>query len=204
MSSIQESIAIRLLKVFKESWHWDKDARSTASREHRVNYLISQPTLYKFTSCFSSGKKWREKRENQNCLLPILPQHRQKSHPPAAAGGRSPSNINKARFAARYFSRIVSIKQKWKSWASWHSLMKPCSSAPQQAYCHHFGVLSLKSTRFCMLQVWGCQHAHPTPWEVLQIFTLPPAYLMAHLCLSIQTHSWLYVKQHTLHSNRII
>lgn len=36
---------------------------------NRVNYLISQPTLHKFTSCFSSGKKWREEKSQPELLI---------------------------------------------------------------------------------------------------------------------------------------
>lgn len=152
--------------------HWCSKNHSTGTRmpapaaslEHRVNYLISQPTLHKYTSCFSSGK-WREERGNHNCLCLHCPSTGRNPALPLQPVADCPPMLTRPGFQPGYFSRTVSIK-----WSGNHGLIgtawwNPAAVPHSKLTVTILESSVLKASAFCMLQVWGCQHTHPTPCQ---------------------------------------
>lgn len=115
-----------------------------------------------------------------------------------------PPTLTRAGLQPRYFSRTVSIK-----WSGNHGLLgtawwNPAAHAPQQAHCHHFAGLGLKST--CCLRAAGvkmpARTADTAPRKHCRssLFCQHISWLIIFVWAP-KTHSWLYVKQHAPHSN---
>lgn len=152
--------------VFKESQHWDEDACSCCqpgTQSELPHFTAHAAQMHQLLFLRQEVKRGERKPE---LLMLTLSQHRQKPCPTIAASSRSPSNVKNARFSARVCFKNSFHKMKWKPWTSWHCLMKSCNCTSQQTYCHTILESSvLKASAFCMLQVWGCQHTHPTPCQ---------------------------------------
>lgn len=158
--------------------------------EHRVNYLISEPTPHKFASFFFPQER-KEERANQNSLLPRLPKP-----------GRSPAlqlqpvaDLTPSLTWPGYFSRTVSIKQSGNHALLGTSRWNPVA-CPHIKLSHHFGGLLLKSTHY-LCAAGASTPAHRTCIAPRKRCGSTLFYSASHLCPSTKTHSRLHVKQHT-------
>lgn len=182
-----------LSKVFKESRHWDKDAHS-----HQQTWTQSElPNFRGHTAqiCqlfFSSGK---EREQTRTVYCPGCP----KTATSPALQQHPVADLSPTLTRPGYFSRTVSIKQSGNHGLLGTAWGNPVA-CPHIELRHHFGGLLLKTTRF-LCAAGASTPAHTTrtaPRKRCRSAALLPAHLTARrLCLSTETHSWLYVKQHT-------
>lgn len=163
----------------------------TTSKKHGVNDFISLATLHKFTSCFSSGKQWRqEKVQTRNAYCPHCSNTGRNPSccPLAVATGRAPTNTYSQAGSHGIFPKPVSVKQRINHWFLGTVCCNPASCATQQ-----------------VVQAWGW-HTHLRPGEgsSADLHSSTSTSHSSSSLLCTQTHSWLYIKYHSPYSNNVI
>lgn len=197
MPSIQESVAIHLSKVLKE-WHcWDKNACSCSNpgKLSGLSHFTAHVTqICQLLFLMEDVKR----KQTRTAYCPCYPRA-EKTQEEVLPSCCSLWHISLYLYQGWICSQDITLEQFTK-WSSNHGLLgtacwNPAAQALQQ------------EPVFCMLQVWGCQHA-PSPRDhvkkqcrslpfsqqtsLLTIFTWAPK----HICD--------YAKQHTSPSDSMI
>lgn len=207
MSSIQKSIGIHLSKVFKESRHWDKDACSHCQPGTERITSLHSPRCTNSPAAFPQARSEEMREQTRIAYCPRCPNTGRNPALLLQPVADLPPMLKRPGLRPGYFSRTVSIKQSGNHGLLGTAWWNPAARSPQRAYCHHFGGLSLKST--CFLHTAGVKMPARTPDTMPRKRCRSPPFRQHISWLTIfawapKTLLWLYVKQHTPHSNSII